>query len=214
MASISAPALAARSENIELEIHRAAVFEQEGILRLPAYVNHANMGSYRQAIENFQAGLTPVPDITAHPLQTTVKYGFGANFEQPFNDWLGLFGRWGWNEGQHETYAFTEVDQTWQIGVGGNGARWHRHYDRVGFVFVSNGISREHQQYLALGGNGFLLGDGKLNYGLANSLELFYTVQFWRGIFPAVGLQYAVHPGYSRDRGPVLVPTLRLPLEF
>jgi len=50
-------------------------------LRLLAYVNHANMGSYRQAIENFQAGVTSVPDITAHPLQTTIKYGFGANFE-------------------------------------------------------------------------------------------------------------------------------------
>jgi len=51
----------ARSENMELEIHRAVVFKQEGILRLLAYVNHANMGSYRQAIKNFQAGLTKVP---------------------------------------------------------------------------------------------------------------------------------------------------------
>src|SRR5712692_3222259 len=89
----------AHSENMEFEIHRAVVRHQEGVLRLLAYVNHANMGSYRQAIDNFRAGLTPVPDITAHPLQTTIKYGFGANFEQPFNDWLGIFGRWGWNEG-------------------------------------------------------------------------------------------------------------------
>ena len=89
----------AHSENMELEIHRAVIPKREGILRLLAYVNHANMGSYRDAIDNFRAGLTPVPEITAHPLQTTIKYGFGANFEQPFNDWLGLFGRWGWNEG-------------------------------------------------------------------------------------------------------------------
>ncbi len=205
----------AHAENIELELRGRVIGPKRGTLRLLSYVNHANMGNYSVAINNFLTGVTPLaPDITAHPLQTTVKYGFGANFEQPFNDWLALFGRWGWNEGQHETYAFTEVDQTWQIGVGGNGARWHRHYDRVGLVFVSNGISREHQQYLALGGNGFLLGDGKLNYGRENILESFYTVHFWRGIFPAVGLQYAVHPGYNRDRGPVLVPTLRLHLEF
>jgi hypothetical protein len=43
------------------------------------------------------------------------------NFEQPINDWIGLFGRWGWNERQHESYAYTEVDQTWQLGVGENG---------------------------------------------------------------------------------------------
>ncbi len=184
------------------------------ILRLLAYVNHANMGSYRQAIENFQAGLTPVPDITAHPLQTAVKYGFGANFEQPFNDWLGLFGRWGWNEGRHESYAYTEVDATIELGLGASGARWSRKFDRAGVAFVSNGISRDHQQYLALGGLGFLLGDGRLNYDRENILETYYTLHAWRGAYPSFGIQYVKNPGYNRDRGPVLVPTLRLHLEF
>jgi hypothetical protein len=36
----------------------------------------------------------------------------------------------------------------------------------------------------------------------------------WRGFYPAVGLQYAWDPGYNRVRGPVIVPTLRLHLEF
>ena len=36
----------------------------------------------------------------------------------------------------------------------------------------------------------------------------------WRGIYPSFGFQYVDHPGYNRDRGPVLVPTLRLHLEF
>jgi hypothetical protein len=143
-----------------------------------------------------------------------LKYGFGMNFEQPFNNWIGLFGRWGWNEGKHESFAYTEVDQTWQLGVGANGVRWHRKFDRAGLVFVSNGISRNHQKYLAYGGYGFILGDGKLNYGRENILESYYTLHLWRGIFPAVGLQYVVDPGYNRDRGPVIVPTLRLNLEF
>jgi carbohydrate-selective porin OprB len=204
----------ARAENIEFEIRRTVIRHQEGILRLLAYVNHANMGSYRQAIDNFRAGLTPVPDITAHPLQTTIKYGFGANFEQPLNDWFGVFGRWGWNEGRHESYAYTEVDQTVQFGLGVNGARWNRRFDRAGLVFVSNGISRDHQQYLALGGLGFLLGDGRLNYGRENIIETYYTLHAWRGVYPSFGFQFISHPGYNRDRGPVLVPTLRLHLEF
>jgi len=204
----------AHAENIEFEVRRTVIRHQEGILRLLGYVNHANMGSYRQAIDNFRAGRTPVPDITAHPLQTTIKYGFGANFEQPLNDWFGVFGRWGWNEGRHESYAYTEVDQTTILGLGVNGARWGRRFDRAGLAFVSNGISRDHQQYLALGGFGFLLGDGRLNYGRENIIETYYTLHAWRGVYPSFGFQFISHPGYNRDRGPVLVPTLRLHLEF
>ena len=204
----------AHSENAELELHRTVFFKQEGALRLLAYVNHANMGSYREAIDNFLAGLTPVPEITAHPLRTTIKYGFGMNFEQPLNSWAGLFGRWGWNEGRHESYAYTEVDETFLFGLGASGTRWNRRFDRAGLAFVSNGISRDHQQYLALGGLGFLLGDGRLNYGRENIVETYYTLHAWRGAYPSFGLQYVANPGYNRDRGPVLVPTLRLHLEF
>jgi high affinity Mn2+ porin len=206
----------ARAENVELELHGTVLKQRPpGVLRLLSYVNHANMGDYRDTVNSWLANpTTPVPEITNHPLQTTVKYGFGVNFEQPLNDWLGLFGRWGWNEGQHESFAYTEVDQTWQIGAGGNGGRWGRKYDRIGLVFVSNGISHDHARYLSLGGLGFLLGDGKLNYSRENIVEGFYTLHAWRGIFPAFGLQYVVNPGYNADRGPVVVPTLRLHLEF
>jgi high affinity Mn2+ porin len=204
----------ARAENIEFEFHRRTIRHQQGVLRLLAFVNHANMGDYQQAIDDFRAGLTPKPEITAHPLETTIKYGFGANVEQPLNEWMGVFGRWGWNEGEHESYAYTEVDQTAQIGAGFNGRAWHRKWDRAGIVFVSNGISRVHQDYLALGGDGFLLGDGRLNYGRENIIETYYTLHAWRGIYPAFGLQHINNPGYNRDRGPVLVTTLRLHIEF
>jgi high affinity Mn2+ porin len=205
----------ARAENFELELHgRILRRQRDGVLRLLTFVNHANMGSYAAAIDDFLAGFTPIPEITAHSLQTTVKYGFGANFEQPLNSWLGVFGRWGWNEGQHESYAYTEVDETKEIGVGASGSKWGRKYDRAGLVFVSNGISRDHQEYLALGGYGFLLGDGRLNYGRENIVETYYTMHAWRGVYPSFGLQYVDHPGYNRDRGPVVAPTLRLHLEF
>jgi hypothetical protein len=206
----------ARAENIEFEVHGKTIRQQEGIIRFLTFVNHANMGSYRDAVNNFvnnPSNLT-APDITAHPLQTTIKYGFGANFEQPLNNWFGVFGRWGWNEGRHESYAYTEVDQTVEIGAGANGAPWHRKYDRAGAVFVSNGISRDHQEYLALGGLGFLLGDSRLNYGRENIFETYYTLHLWRGIYPSFNLQYINNPGYNRDRGPVVVPSLRLHVEF
>jgi high affinity Mn2+ porin len=106
------------------------------------------------------------------------------------------------------------VDQTALLGLGGNGKRWKRNLDRAGFAFVSNGISRDHQRYLALGGNGFLLGDGRLNYGRENIVETYYALHAWRGIYPSFDFQYVDHPGYNRDRGPVFIPSLRLHLEF
>jgi high affinity Mn2+ porin len=204
----------AHSEDFELELHGTLLPHREGVVRFLTFVNHANMGSYRLAVDNFLAGKTTKPDITVHSLQTTTKYGFGLNFEQPLNTWMGLFARWGWNEGRYESFAYTEVDQTAQIGLGVSGSHWHRNYDRAGLVFVTNGISRDHQQYLALGGLGFLLGDGRLNYGRENIFESYYTLHLWRGFYPSFGVQHIRNPGYNRDRGPVIVPTLRLHLEF
>ena len=205
----------ARAENIEVEFHKKVFGKQEGILRLLNFVNHANMGDYEQQVNQWLAHpTTPVPDITNHPLHTTVKYGFGVNLEQPITDWFGVFARWGWNEGQHESYAYTEVDQTWLVGVGGTGGKWGRKLDRLGLAFVSNGISSAHARYLGYGGLGFILGDGKLNYGRENILESYYTLHLWRGIYPAFDVQYAANPGYNRDRGPVTVLSLRLHLEF
>jgi high affinity Mn2+ porin len=211
----------ARSENVEIELRHAVLPKREGVLRLLGYANHANMGTYKVAVANFLSGQTPCtpgticrPDITNHPLQTTTKYGFGVNVEQPLNDWLGAFARWGWNEGQHESYAYTEVDETEQAGVGMQGNKWRRKLDRAGLAFISNGISREHQQYLALGGLGFLLGDGALNYGRENIVEGYYTLHIWRGVFSSLDLQHINNPGYNRDRGPVLAAALRLHVEF
>jgi carbohydrate-selective porin OprB len=204
----------ARAENFEFELRRTVLPHREGTLRLLTFVNHANMGSYRGAINNFLDGVTPVPEITAHPLTTSNKYGFAVNFEQPLNDWLRVFGRWGWNEGRHESFAYTETDQTVELGIGASGKRWSRKFDSAGLAFVSNRISRDHQQYLALGGSGFLLGDGRLNYGRETIAETYYTLHIWSGISTGFDFQYIANPGYNRDRGPVFVSSLRLHLEF
>ena len=89
-----------------------------GVLRAAQLRDLRQHGDYRGIVDAWLANpTTPVPEITNHPLEPSVKYGFGVNFEQPVTGRLGLFGRWGWNEGQHESYAYTEVDQRWQIGV-------------------------------------------------------------------------------------------------
>jgi high affinity Mn2+ porin len=204
----------ARAENLEVEFRHNFIPQRAGVVRLLTYVNHANMGSYSEAIDNFRAGRTPAPDITAHPFKTTIKYGFGINFEQEATKQLRFFGRYGWNEGRHESFAYTEVNNTVAFGFDLKGDRWRRNQDKIGAAFATNGISSNHRLYLALGGKGFLLGDGALTYGRENILETYYTLHLWRGVFTSLDLQHINNPGYNRDRGPVLVPALRLHLEF
>jgi high affinity Mn2+ porin len=202
------------AENWEYELRHGLIPKKSGVVRLLAYTNYANMGIYRNAIANFEEGLTPIPEITDHPWHITRKYGFGVNVEQNLTRYLTAFARFGWDNGKTESFAYTEVDQTFAEGVGANGAWWHRKQDRAGIAFVSNAICKDHQTYLADGGFGFLLGDGKLNYGRENILEAYYTTHVWRGIYVAPGLQHINDPGYNRDRGPVLVPSFRAHVEF
>ena len=204
----------AHAENFEYELRHGLIPQKPGAIRLLAYVNHANMGIYRQAIANFEAGLTPIPEITNHPWHITQKYGFGINLEQNLARNLTAFARFGWDNGKTESFAYTEVDQTFSGGLGANGAWWHRKQDRAGISFVTNAINKDHQTYLADGGLGFLLGDGHLTYGRENIVESYYTIHAWRGIYLAPGVQRVENPGYNRDRGPVLVPTLRAHVEF
>ncbi|HEU4414754.1 MAG TPA: carbohydrate porin [Candidatus Angelobacter sp.] len=204
----------ARAENVELEARPELLAKRHTVARLLAFVNHANMGSYREAIRAFLAGIDARPDIEAHRRQGRIKYGLGLNVEQELTSTWRAFARLGWNEGQNESFAYTEVDQAVEFGADSRMERWHRPVDRAGLAFISNGISRVHQLYLQLGGNGFLLGDGRLTYGRENILEGYYTAHLWRGVSVSTDLQWAVHPGYNRDRGPVIVPGLRLHLEL
>ena len=123
------------------------------------------MGIYRDAVAQFEQHLVPVPEITNHPWHITRKYGFGINLEQNVARNLTAFARFGWNNGKTESFAYTEIDQTFAVGLGANGAMWHRRQDRAGVALVTSGISKDHQNYLADGGLGFLLGDGALHYG-------------------------------------------------
>jgi hypothetical protein len=172
------------------------------------------MGDYRTAIEQFLAGQTAVPDVTNHPLQIKVKYGFGANLEQPMNNWLSAFARFGWDEGRHESFVYTEVNQTVSLGAVAHGKAWKRKFDRAGAAFVSNAISGDHRRYLQLGGIGFLLGDGNLTYGREKIEEYFYTGHLWRGAFLSFDLQRVNNPGYNQARGPTIIPGLRFHVEL
>jgi hypothetical protein len=200
----------ARGENLELELHPTEAFT----LRFLGYANHADMGSYTEAIDAFRAGQDPTPTIEAHRHQGRIKYGVGVNAEYSMPNYVRFYARSGWNSGDTESFAYTEVNNTVAAGGDVTGASWHRSADRAGLAFVSNGLSGPHREYLRLGGLGFLLGDGNLRYGRETILESYYTAHIWRGVFASVGAQFLVNPGYNRDRGPVFVQMARLHLDL
>jgi hypothetical protein len=210
----------AHGQNGEFELRRSFVPKRKGVTRILFYGNRAHMGTYREAVSAFldgsdfkQYGVT-VPTITLHEHFGALKYGVGYNTEQELTENLRIFGRFGWNEGQRESFAYTEVDQTVEFGADYAGTRWHRPVDKVGLVAVSNAIKRDHQNYLKYGGLGFLLGDGNLNYGRENIVEGYYNWHAWRGLFYAVDVQHFNNPGYNRDRGAAWVGAVRAHVDF
>ena len=203
----------AAAQNFELELHRTFIPKRPPVVRLLSFVNHANMGNYREAIYGYLSAKDPVPDVTAYRKQGRIKYGFGINVEEQLTAQWRAFGRLGWNEGANESFAYTEVDRTASLGSDLYGKFWHRPNDKVGVAFVANAISGDHRRYLALGGLGFLLGDGALTYGLEKIFETYYTAHVWRGISFAADWQHVTNPGYNEARGPVSVISFRIHIE-
>jgi len=192
-----------RSENFELERH-TSLLGANGSITLLSFVNHADMGDYREAIADCAPGA--VPNVTLHRHPGSVKYGFGLNLQQTLTHDVRVFARWGWNEGQHESFAYTEANSTVAVGMD---VHYLRNF-KTGLAVASGGISADHKAYLAAGGMGFLLGDGRLSYGRETAIETYTTYSFPKGLSVSLDLQLVNNPGYNRDRGPVWVPAVRL----
>lgn len=191
------------------------------IVRLLGFFNTASMGLYRQALEAAAANHA-VPDIVANDKPGRQKHGYGLNLEQPIADRgeTGAFMRWGWNDGNAESFAFTEVDEVVSFGGQLSGVHWRRPDDHLAVAVASQSLDAPHAQYLAAGGSGFLLGDGRLNYRHEQILEAYYRLQY-TGPHPgpirwqlSPDFQYIQNPGYNRDRGPVHVWGVRFHLEY
>jgi high affinity Mn2+ porin len=203
----------AGGQNLEFEVRPELLKHHQTVVRGLAFLNRANMGSYNEAIGDYLSGKDLTPDITLSRRQGRVKYGFGLNTEQELTSTLRVFGRLGWNNGTTESYAYTEIDHTGEFGADLRGKLWKRPDDKIGAAFVIDGISKEHAEYLALGGLGFILGDGGLRYGRENIFETYYTAHLWRGISIAGDFQHIANPGYNQDRGPAQVSSIRIHFE-
>lgn len=199
-------------DQIEIE-HSHSIAGQPGKLRLLAFRNRARMSRYQDALALATTTGT-TPDLNAVRNGNQIKYGFGLNLEQAISGDIGMFARAGWADGNTETYAFTEIDQSVSAGTLIKGTGWGRAGDTVGVAFARNELSAAHRQYLAAGGLGFFIGDGQLNYRPETIVESFYNLQTMKYVWTTLDWQFIRNPAYNADRGPVNVLALRLHTEF
>jgi high affinity Mn2+ porin len=158
-------------------------------------------------------GLDPTDAIVQTRTGRT-KYGYYLNVEQPVTDYMGLFGRWSWNNGKNEITAFTDIDYSLSLGTQISGRAWARPNDKIGIAGALNGLSPEHRDYIAAGGLGILIGDSRLNYRPERILETFYAMNVAKGWTLTFDYQFMVNPAHNADRGPISFFTGRLHGEF
>ena len=184
------------------------ILPQDGKVRLLLFSNRARMGSYEEAIHE-----TSPPDIIATRRPGRSKWGLGANIEQPLTKESGFFARLSWNDGKNESWAYAEIDSSACAGYVDHPGWWKREKDELGVALIVNGLSSEHRDYLAAGGYGFMIGDGRLRYGAERIAEA-YAKAVFGSLSGTLDYQFIRNPAYNRDRGPVHVFGARLHVEL
>jgi carbohydrate-selective porin OprB len=144
----------------------------------------------------------------------SIKHGFGVGLEQNLTPDIGVFARAGWNDGATEAYAFAEIERTLSGGAVFKGTPWGRPDDVLGLALARNGLSAAHRDYLAAGGVGAFIGDGRLNYRPETALEAYYNIRLAKHVSATMDIQRIANPAYNADRGPVTVGSIRLHAEF
>jgi len=201
------------SELVAEEEARYALAGQPGVARLLAFAMHDNMGEYDRATAIAEATGRPA-DIAAVRAAHT-KTGVTLNLQQQLAADLGAFARLSWQQAQYEAYEFTDVSESYVLGVSLGGARWQRRDDAFGAAVVANRESGAAQRFFAAGGLGLLVGDGRLpRPGTERILELYYRCALIEHVQLSVDYQYIDNPAYNLDRGPVSVFGLRLHAQY
>jgi high affinity Mn2+ porin len=199
---------------VEFE-ERHSIFDQPGKLRVGAFGNQGVTGNYRQAlaIQAMDPALD-INDVMASIRHVNPKYGVYANLEQQLVKDVGLFARASWNDGRNEILSFADIDRSVSGGLSVKGSFWGRQDDTVGIGGAVNGLSAAHRDFLAAGGRGLLIGDGRLNYSPERIFEAYYAYKLASWSTLTFDYQFITNPAHNADRGPVSIFSGRLHAEF
>jgi high affinity Mn2+ porin len=207
----------AHSETVELE-HGFSMLKHPGKVRFIVSNSYEKSPSYKEGIQALANNNTFLLNVISGNEENNTyggrKTGIGLNVEQQVSKNSGMFLRAGWNDGKYASWAFTEIDNTVCFGFSSTGAAWKRPDDVVAIAAVTNGISKDHKEFLKDGGYGFIIGDGKLSYGRESIIETYYSVKAGHFLWLTFDYQFVNNPAYNKDRGPVHIFGIRTHVEF
>ena len=199
---------------VEFE-ERHTILDQPGKLRLGVFGNRGNTGNYRDALAISAADPTlDINDVIVGIRRDNLKYGFYVNAEQQIMKDIGLFARASWNDGHSEILSFTDIDRSVSGGFSIKGSYLGREADTIGLGGAINGLSAAHRNFLAAGGLGLLIGDGRINYRTEKILEAYYAYSVDKSTTLTFDYQLIANPAYNADRGPVSIFSGRVHAEF
>lgn len=195
----------ARHYGDQIELSKDYAFgSQRGTARLLVFRSRAVMARYADALALADASTPPAaPTLASARTGVQTKWGIGLAVEHQLRPDIGLFARAMHADGRTETYAFTEADRSFSVGMLMQGTRWGRPQDSLGLAMAVSSILADHRRFLAQGGTTFFLGDGQLRYGAERVFEAFYSVALHKTLSLSFDVQRIQNPGYNRDRGPV-----------
>jgi high affinity Mn2+ porin len=193
--------------------NRYSMAGQPGKIAVTGFVSRGRMAKFADAIALGDM-TSSVPDVSLVRRYRS-RAGIGINVEQQIHDDLGLFARAGVADGAVEPFEYTDIDQTAALGLSLSGKRWGRKDDTVGVAGIVDGISTIHQAYLARGGLGILVGDGRLPHpGPEEIIETYYKIAVTPNVALTLDGQLIANPAYNRDRGPAPVLGARVHAQF
>lgn len=208
----------AKAHSETLEIEKKWKTKRPGSIRLLAFRTVSQAPTYSTTLLQVKNGDSSSVDVYTGQNEWKkyggIKFGFGINAEQELSNTVGAFFKASWNDGKTATWAFTEIDRSMSAGINIKGNNWKRPNDNIGIAQVVNGISTDHQAFLNAGLYGFIIGDGKLNYGAESITEIYYQAQIASSFFLSADYQFVNNPAYNKDRGPVHVFAIRGHFEF
>jgi high affinity Mn2+ porin len=192
---------------------RFSISGKKSALKITGFLSRGRMGLYSDALALGQS-LDEAPSV-ALVRRYRSRPGVSANFQQEVGDGLGVFARAGWARGDVEPYEFADIDTTVSSGVSVSGKHWGRKDDTLAIGGVIDRITKIHQDYLAAGGLGILIGDGRLPHpSTENILEAYYDLAVSSHLHLTFDYQFVDNPAYNTDRGPVSIFAARLHAQF
>ena len=115
------------------------------------------------------------PDLAPTRRNGVKKYGFGLNIEAvPLRRCRRVWPLWVERREDRKLGVYRDRPLTeWRPVAEGLALETRR--DTIGVAAVSDYLSGDHRAFLAAGGYGFIIGDGRLNYAPEQIVEAYYS---------------------------------------